>query len=56
MQRSRAAIADHREIAGIEPAFGGDALHRIGHGGRRDPQDAVGGFRGVHPERLAGLR
>ena len=35
MQRAGAAIGDQREVAGIEAALGGDALHRVGHGGRR---------------------
>ena len=53
VQRTRAAIGDQREIAGVEAALGGDALHRVGHGGRGDAQDAVGGLRRAHAERLA---
>ena len=45
MQRSGAAIGNEREVAGIETAFGRDAFHRVGHLGRRDAQDAVGGVR-----------
>ena len=36
VQRPGAAIGDEREIAGIEAALGGDALHRIGHRGGGD--------------------
>ena len=52
VQRSGAAIGDERKVAGIEAALGGDALHRIGHRGRGDPQDSVGRRGRVHAERL----
>ena len=55
VQRPRAAIGHEREVAGVEAALGGDALHRVGHGGGGDAQDAVGGLRRAHAERLADL-
>ena len=56
VQRPRAAIGDQREIAGVEAALGGHALHRVGHGGRGDAQDAVGGLGHAHAERLGDAR
>jgi len=51
MQRAGTAVGHQREIAGIEPPFGSDALHRIRHGGGRDPQDAFRRRRDIHSER-----
>ncbi len=53
VQRTGAAIGDQHEIAGIEAALGGDALDGIGHRGRGNAQDAVGGCTRAHAERLA---
>ena len=53
MQGTRAAIGEHHEIAGVEAALGGDAFDRIGHRGRGDAQNAVGGLDRVQPERIA---
>jgi hypothetical protein len=55
VQRTGAAVGHQGEIAGVEAALGGDALHRIGHRGRGDAEDAVGGLRRAHAKRLADL-
>ena len=52
VQRSGAAIGDQRKVPGIEAALGGDALHRIGHRGRGNSQDAISRRRRVHAERF----
>ena len=55
VQGTGAAIGEQHEIAGIETALGGDALHRVGHRGGGDAQDSVGGLDRAHAERIADL-
>ena len=52
-KRTRAAIGEQHEIAGIETALGGDAFDGIGHRGRGNAQNAVGGLDRAQPERIA---
>ena len=55
VQRPRAAIDKEGEGARVESALGRHRLHRIGHGGGGNAQDAVRRFRGGQPKRRSDL-
>ena len=55
VQRTRAAIGDQREIAGVEAAFGRDPAHHVRHLRGGDAQDAVRSLDRIEAERLCDL-
>ena len=56
VQGPGAAIGHHGEARRVQPPLGGDALDRIGHGRRRNPENTFGGLRNIKAERLGNLR